>query len=317
VEAEMKAHPRLVGKAGKVYAPEDSLWFSYNDQWPLSASGIPSTCMWTPNDYFWSHYYHTQYDNLAKLDWAFFKKNIKFHLELARSIDEGLLPYRLSGDATALASASKAAGFADAGVDATVASSYLEATQAYAAAAKAFDARRGRVAAGDVAAVNAGLLAVQKAVHSNLTALDVWDDTVFPFVQPMNDLTGMQTTVALLQKSPVPYAKALEALTNVNLAWYGANFSYDVYHTNLLQRVPGYVHANMADLGHMAMTLDVMPDYDMIVDAQTARATPTAAIASLRAKIAAEQQDIEARLAALTTVLQDVTTRIEGITPDE
>ncbi len=318
VQAEIKAHPKLVGpKGGKVFTPDQGYWFSYNDQWPLTAEGIPSTCMWTPDEHFWANYYHTQNDNITRLDWSFFKKNIKFHLELARSIDGGLLPYRLSGEAAALAAVSNKAGFAGAGVDAGVTSDYLAATRSYAAAAKTYDARRARVAAGDTAAANAALLAIEKAVNSNLTALDVWDSTVYPFQQPMVDLTGMQATVALLRKSPAQYGKALAALEGVNLAWYGTHFSYDVYHTNLLQRVPGYVHANMADLGQMAMTLDVMPDYDRIVAARAAKKAPTEAIAGLQAKIAAEQADITSRLQALTGVLRDVTAQIEDVTPEK
>ncbi len=316
LDAEIKAHPALVGpKGGQVFTPDQGYWFSYNDQWPLTASGIPSSCMWTPDQHFWDNYYHTQNDNITRLDWTFFRKNIKFHLELARSIDGGLLPYRLSGEAAALAAVSKKVGFAGAGIDAGVASSYLAATHAYAAAATTFDARRGRIAGGETAAVNSALLAIEKAVNSNLTALDVWDTTVYPFQQSMVDLTGMQATLALLQKSPVQYGKALAALEGVNLAWYGTHFSYEVYHTNRLQRVPGCVHANMADLGHMAMTLDVMPEYDQIVAAQAARQAPTEAIAGLTTKIAAEQADIKSRLQTLTGVLQDVTTRIEAITP--
>jgi aminopeptidase YwaD len=316
VAAEIKAHPKLVGpKGGKVLTPEAGYWFSYNDQWPLTAVGVPTTCMWTPDQHFWDNYYHTQYDSIAALDWAFFRKNIKFQLQLASSIDGGLLPYRLSGEAATLAAVSQKAGFAAAGVDAGVASSYLAAARSYAAAAKTFDARRARIGSGRTAAANSALLAIEKAMNSSLTALDVWDNTVYPFQQPMTDLTGMQATVALLQKSPVQYGKALAALEGVNLAWYGTHFSYAVYHTNLLQRVPGYVHANMADLGHMAMTLDVMPEYDQVVAAQTAKLPPTEAVTALKAKIAAEQTDIASRLEALTTMLKDATVEIQAVTP--
>ena len=85
LKAEMKTHPKLVGpKGGKVFTQSQSLWFSYNDQWALTATGIPSTCMWTPDEYFWSHYYHTNYDALDMLDWGFFKKNIKLNGVLAQ-----------------------------------------------------------------------------------------------------------------------------------------------------------------------------------------------------------------------------------------
>jgi Iap family predicted aminopeptidase len=314
--AEMKAHPKLVGpKGGKVYTPDQGVWFSYNDQWPLTAMGIPSTCMWTPNDYFWSHYYHTNYDAVDMLDWGFFKKNIKFHLELARSIDRGLLPYDLSTQSNALLKSSKAAGFAAAGIDATAANDYLREVRRYARAARAFDARRSLIGAGDVAATNQALLAIEKLLNSNLTALNVWDGTVFPFEQGMTDLTGMQSAVAALTKTPISYKDAIRALDWVNLAWYGTNFSYPVYITNLQQRVPGYAYANMADLGRMAMTLDIIPEYNAIGAARVTHTVPSAAIASLNAKIAAEQADITGRLQTLAGVLSGVTKQIKEITP--
>jgi len=314
--AEMKAHPDLVGaRGGSVQDPSEGYWFSYNDQWPLSASGIPSTCMWTPDDYFWSHYYHTQYDGVDKLDWGFFKKNIKFHLELARSLDGGLLPYRLAAEAAALAAAAEAAGFAAAGVDAGVAKDFVSATREYLASARSFDARRGRVPRHERAAVNQALLAVEKLLNANLTALDVWDGTVYPFQQPMVDLTGMQAAVAALKRSPVQYSRALAALEGVNLGWYGTHFSRPVYLANLRQREPGCVHANMADLGHMAMTLDIMPEHDLVRAARAQKAEPAAALAALKLKITAEKRDIASRLDALTAVLVEATNAVDAITP--
>jgi len=316
INAVMKANPKLVGKrGGKVYTQNQSLWFSYNDQWPLTAKGIPSTCLWTPNDYFWSHYYHTDYDNVSKLDWSFFKKNIKLEVALGKSIDRGLLPYDLSVQADALLKASKAAAFKGAGIDAATADWYMAEVRAYAKAAKQFDARAKKVAAADVAATNQALLAIEKDLNSNLTGLDVWDNTIYPFQQSMNDLTLMQGAVVELGKTPVAYKKALAALDWVNLAWYGTNFSYPVYMTNLQQRVPGYAYANMADLGRTAMTLDIIPEYNEIVAARKAGTVPATAIASLNAKIAAEQADIKGRLATLAAVINGVTAQIKAITP--
>ena len=130
LKAEMKKHPKLVGpKGGKVYTQSQSLWFSYNDQWALTATGIPSACMWTPDEYFWSHYYHTNYDALNMLDWGFFKKNIKLNGVLARSVDRSLLPYDLSTQADALLAASTDVGFQAADIDASTSSAYLKATR--------------------------------------------------------------------------------------------------------------------------------------------------------------------------------------------
>jgi hypothetical protein len=309
--AEMKAHPNLVGGKGAVYTPDNAangLWFSYNDEWPLAAVGIPGACAWTPNDYFWTHYYHTNYDNISKVSYSFLAKNVKFQFQLARSIDKGLLPYRLAAAATPLV---RAFAVSFPSVDATVLKDCLMAAIDYQAAAARFDARRKHVKAADVPAANEVLLAVEKKLNSNLTALDVWDDTVYPFQQSMVDLTGMNAAVAALGKSPAAYASALEALGGVNLTWYGANFSDSVYQTNLQQRVPTYAKANMAVLGHMAMTLDVMPEYRDVL----AKKDAAPIIASLKAKISLEAADVASRLQTLTTVLTDVAAQIKAITP--
>ena len=152
-------------------------------------------------------------------------------------------------------------------------------------------------------------------LDSNLTALDVWDDTIYPFQQSMTDLTGMQAAIAALGRSPIRYKQGLQALEGVNLAWYGTHFGYPVYLANLLQRVPGYVHANMADLGHMAMTLDVIPEYNAVLATQAAGTAPTEAIDALKTKITDEQSDVEGRLQTLTGVLTDVAGQIRAITP--
>jgi Iap family predicted aminopeptidase len=316
LNAEMKSHPRLVGpKGGKVVTPDQGYWFSYNDQWPLTATGIPSTCMWTPDDYFWSHYYHSNYDARNMIDWGFFEKNIKFNAVLARSVDRGVLPYSLSSQSNALLKASTGAGFKAAEVDATTKAAYLRSVRSLVSAAGKYDARRDHVKMAAAASTNQTLLAVEKSLNSNLTALDVWDDTIYPFQQSMTDLGAMQAAVDALTKTPVAYRAAVNALAGVNCAWYGLYFSYPVYYTNLLQRQPGYVHANMADLGRMAMFVDVIPERNAVRSARSSKTVPTAAIESLKAKIAAEQADIKSRLETLTGVLGDATAQIKAITP--
>ena len=169
--------------------------------------------------------------------------------------------------------------------------------------------------AADVASTNTALLAIEKALNSNLTGLDVWDDTIYPFQQSMTDMEAMQAAVDALEKTPISYRDAVNALGGVNCSWYGLYFSYPVYYNNLLQRQPGYVHANMADLGRMAMFVDVIPERNQVRSARSTKTVPTEAIVSLKAKIAAEKADIESRLSTLTSVLQGVTAQIKAITP--
>lgn len=315
LEAEMSAHPELVGAQGVVFTPDQSPWFSLNDQWPFTAAGIPSACMWTADDRYFANVYHTDLDTPGLVDWDLLKQNVELQLELVRSLDQGVLPYHLSDEAASLAAASRAAGFGAAGVDATVTAGYLSATRSYARAAKAFDDARARVDASAEATVNAGLLGIERELGTHLTGLDVWDDTIYPFQQSMVDLAGMQAAVAALSAKPVRYQAALTALQGVGLTWCGTHFSYPVYAQELRARRPGSGRSGIAGLAHLAMEVDVVPEYDSVVRARAARTVPTETIVGLRAKIAAEQTDIADRLQLLSGMLGDAVGRLQAITP--
>ncbi len=205
----------------------------------------------------------------------------------------------MQGDA--LLKASTDIGFKPAQVDPTTSAAYLNSVRALARASNAYDARRTAVRPAAVAATNKALLAIEKSLNSSLTALDAWAGTIYQFQQSMTGLEAMQA--------------ALDAPGGVNCAWYGIYFSYDVYYTNLLERQPRYVRANMADLGQMAMFVDVIPERNAVRDAKDAKTVPTAAFASLKAKIAAEQTDVQTRLQTFTTVLSGATAQIKVVTP--
>jgi aminopeptidase YwaD len=319
LEAEIAAHPKLVGpKGGVVYTPDDpdnGIWFSYNDQWPFAARGVPTVCSWTPNAYFWEHYYHTPYDSLKLLSWPFLKRETKFHIDLARSLDSGVLPYDLSAQADALATAAGATDFVGQGVDASVAGSFAAAVASYQTAASEFDGLRTKVPARSVADANANLLGAEKTLNSSLIGLGIWDNTTYPFVQPMADLTALNAAVAALQSHPIGYVDALGGLDGVGLTWYGTSFSYPVFLQNLRQHEPSYSRANMARLGHMPRLLDVMPEYRQIQAAQLSATSPDEAIASLKSKIDAERVDITGRLQKLTAALQSAVRQIRAATP--
>ena len=142
------------------------------------------------------------------IDWGFFKKNIKFNAALARSVDRGVLPYSLSTQSDALLKASTDLGFKAADIDASTKAAYVGSVRSLANAARKYDARRDNVKAAAVASTNQALLAIEKSLNSNLTALNVWDDTIYPFQQSMTDLEAMQAALDALEKTPIAYRDA-------------------------------------------------------------------------------------------------------------
>ena len=83
--------------SGRVFNPGDDVWFTYNDQWPMTAKGIPSVCLWSTGDWFWPRIYHTNYENESLVDYAFLGNNTKFIFRIGQALDRGLLPYSLDG----------------------------------------------------------------------------------------------------------------------------------------------------------------------------------------------------------------------------
>ena len=135
LETEIAAHPKLVGPKGAVSTrrtmPTTASGSATTTSGRWSASGIPSVCSWTPDADFWANYYHTPYDSLKLLSWSFLRRETKFHIELARSLDRGLLPYDLSTQADALGVVTSATDFTGQGVAADAVDPFIAAVATY------------------------------------------------------------------------------------------------------------------------------------------------------------------------------------------
>ena len=250
------------------------------------------------------------------IDWGFFKKNIKFNAALAKSIDRGLLPYSLSTQSDALLKASTDLGFKAADIDATTKTAYLASVRSLTSAARRYDARRAAVKAAKVASTNTALLAIEKSLNSNLTALDVWDDTIYPFQQSMTDLEAMQAAVDALEKTPVAYRDAVQRARRRQLRLVRRSTSATRCTTRTCCSVSRATCTPTwpTSAGWRCSSTSSRRGTRCAPRGPT-KTVPTAAIASLKAKIAAEQADIKIRLETLTGVLNGVTGQIKAITP--
>jgi hypothetical protein len=303
------ANRKLVGPTGgQVYAPDESVWFTYNDQWPMTARGIPSVCLWTPPDGFWTSIYHTDYETVDLVDWTKLGDQTKFIWRLALTLDKGLLPYELSARARHLAGTVDGAALTAAGCDQAPVDRFTTAVADFGRAAAAYDARRASLPSRRIPAVNDGLKGVTVDLNKALTGLGCWDETFYPHQQTLVDLQYLNKAIGQLEQPNPVAGNVLTSLSWIGATWYGMYFSEPVWERELERREPDYPRLNWAEYGHIPLFIDVMPQYRQVEAGEFA-----AARAGLLATRAVEVADLEARLEAMSATLESVTPRIDAL----
>ena len=309
LDATASANPKAVSRGdGTVYTPDQNTWFTYNDQWPMTAKGIPSVCLWTADDWFWPRLYHTSYETVDLVDWTFLGDNVKFIYRIAQGLDKGLLPYSLKARADHLAGTASAARLSAAGVSQAVVDRYSSAVAGFQRASSSYQARRSSIPAKNTQAVNTALLGVVKDLNKAFTGLGCWDETLYPHQQTLADTEYLgQAITALTQPNPQS-TSAFRALDLVGATWYGEYFSYPVYQRELARRAPDYPRLSWASIGHIPAFVDVMPEWRQIEAGQIGQA-----VAGLEAIRAAEVADLETRLTDMAAVMENATPRIDAL----
>ena len=273
---------------------------SWNDQWTFTAAGIPSFKMNVQTDEY-DKLYHSNLETSALVDWAHLARIAKFIFRAAAELDAGLLPYGLKARAEDLAGAWKGDRVGGSGADPAIVSRVDKALESFGRAAAAFEAERSSIPPGRAAAVNAGLLAVEKILNSALTGLSPADDdlTVYPYQSVLRDLRLLDAALAALAASPPDQDAALKALGGAYLTRLGIAFSYPVYLRYIARLDPAFERINWGAQGHLPRPLDVVPQYRLVQAGETVRAA-----AELRPKRQALAADLDDRLARMADVLE-------------
>jgi hypothetical protein len=97
--------------------------------------------------------------------------------------------------------------------------------------------------------------------------------------------------------------KALKALGNVALTWYGLYFSHDVYTYDLERRLPTHPRVTWGAQGHLIDYLDVIPQYRAITKGTWDDST----VKSLKEMRNSDLDDLNLRLEAMAQTLEDAT----------
>ncbi len=299
-------HPDLVPNGFEPLAPV-SCW---NDQWPFTASGIPSVKFETFDDAY-DKLYHSNFETAALVDWGYLAKLAKFAFRIAEDLDRGVLPFSLGARADDLASAVNAAELGAAGADPASVSRLRAGVSVFKVAAAAFETASVSIPAARVETANAALLSVEKDINSGFTSLSPADDdvTVYPHQAILKEVQGLRKALAVLQAAKPDRAAALEALAGSGMTRFGIRFSYPVYQKQLSRLAPGFPRLGFGELGQLPKPLDIVPQYRKIESGDVAGAVPELE-AALRARLAL----LDKRLSEMADVLARATTRLRDLT---
>jgi Iap family predicted aminopeptidase len=301
----------------------------WNDQWTFTAAGVPSVCFWSQDNdysgYIKTHVYHTQYDARGQISWSFLGDINKYEYRVAKKFagNTALLPY----DFTARADDLDAALAADVNTDSLGAFTYLDALGTYAdktayldftAAHDRFDrvtadysAHKGAIPAADYPSVNARLLDINRLINASFTGMDWLDSTVYPYQQTTFDIAMMDAAAGIIDTGAAGWQDAATSdVSQVGLMWYGINFSHSVFTKELQRHRQSYYRICWGGQGHLDKYQDLMSEYQAILDGDGSTAYD-----GLNDKMAMQVTDLNARIAAMTSTLDQASDQIEDLLP--
>ena len=279
-----------------------------SDEWPFTAAGIPSVLLVGAPDSWFPWNYHTTNDTIDKVDWAFFGTCVKLMHRVGVRLDEPLVPYSLAARADQLGATVDARELVAAGASTTAVDRLMTALRDFTAASHELEARRATLPASSWPQASAQLMAVEKLLSSNLTALSWWDDTIYPHEQVLWDLQGVNAAIAALDRSQPQAKAALDALAGVGYSYYGLLASEPVYLHELARHDPGYWAIAWGGQGHLPEPIDVMPEY-RLAEAGDA----WAALIGLRSERARQIEQLDGRLTRIAEVLEAATPQVEAV----
>jgi len=281
--------------------------FSWTDQWPFTALGIPSVTIDTAGlQYNFGSYpprYHTDYDTPDLIDWKYLACIAKFIHVIVRNLDDGLLPYSLAERAKDLDSIISREELQKAGADSMVVSQLIDTLDAFRKEANIYQAKCQSIEPDRITSSNSLLLQVERILNKGFTALSSEGMTIYPHQQVLADANGLKCALTALQAKPPDTRLALEALQVVGDTKLGMRFSEEVYQKLISRKDPSYKNLHWASDGKLAVPVNVIPEHHAIQKGQI-----TTAISSLETKYKSKIQALNKRLQEMNSVLEETHT---------
>ena len=282
---------------------------TWNDSWCFEASGVP-VVNFTDKQY-GDPRYHSNYMLPDLVDWTYTGGLIKFIDKVEQRVNDAkLIPSGLSSQVDALAGTVSTSDLLAAGADASAVSRLQTDVTDLQTAAAAYESRAGSIPASRARAVNRSLLAIWKTYNLGVMGLSPWQVSGYRQEQVLLNVQSLDAAIAALQEQSPDTAAALTALGSVDLTYYGTILSHPVYAHLLTRLDPSYSAVAWGALANPVWpVLDVMDQYNAVKGGTWGPTTVT----QLQTMRDQELADLNARLTAMSTALESVTTRIEAL----
>jgi hypothetical protein len=288
------------------------------DHFTLTAAGIPSIYFNTVGTEYLTRNYHTNYDVVSNVDVDYLKLNMQVVNDIWVEHDRAALPIldfvarATEASARIAYRAEPGVGLAELpGVDQRAAAALAGSVERFRNAAERLDARLGSGGVRAQRRVADLMLKAERVILTELVALDVFDQYVFPHEQVQRDVTRMQLAVdALRAGDPVLANETYVRRTGLTNA--GRLFAYEAYVAELARHDPGFEALQWGGQAHLAPYVDLWQEYHAIAAKVTAGESSPAGyaheISAIEEKLRPLYRELNGRLGMMAGVF-DTSTR--------
>jgi Peptidase family M28 len=282
------------------------------DHFTLTAAGIPGLYFNTVGLSYLTRNYHTNFDVIENVNFPYLAQNIEVINDIWVEHDRSTLPL-LDFVARATEAESRIAFIVDGidirslpGLDPAKQDALEAAVARFREAAEAWDAQSESGNIRSRRRVAKLLMRAERTILTNLVALDVFDQYVFPHQQAQRDATRMQAAIDALSAGDP--ATALSAIQRTGLTNAGQRFAYETYVAELARHAHSYPSLQWGGQAHLATYVDLWHEFhsvtDKIADGMTAPADYADEISSIQGKLHGVYGLLNERLGQMTYVFQ-------------
>ncbi len=292
-------------------AIQNTVWANA-DHFTLTAAGIPGLYFNTLGFNYLTQNYHTSHDTIDRLNFDYLKNNIEVINDIWVTYDRSELPL-LDFVAKAAEAESRIAFVVDGlgiedlpGVNVRAQDDLEKSVQRFRSAAENLERRIERGQIRNTRAVARRMRNAERILLTELVALDVFDQYIFPHQQVQRDATRMQLAIDALRAGDP--AAGLDLVRRTGLTSAGRHFAYETYVAELARHDPGFDRLQWGGQAHLAPYVDVWQEYHSILAKVNAGLTDPSdyadEIASIEGKLAVVYERLNARLVSMTDTFQ-------------
>lgn len=245
---------------GVIVYPTISTW---TDGWTFTAEGVPGITTSTEGtgDLAWTYIYHTQLDNIDTLDFNYMGQCVEMNVAIVIGLDQALvIPYSFDARASDFLNDWNEREVASTGVDLALVKAVTDAAEEFESLANDWDRNKGTIDESNAETVNKKLLETIRVVEDGFTAMEVWEDSVYPHEQALRDCIWLQSAIDALKDGDLDSADdAIWDLTGwVGTVWYYDYVDYEVYWRDAVNLHSPDNWGEQTQLGAIVDTWDVI-----------------------------------------------------------